>query len=134
MSHPHQVLASPAKKHGLDCMLLFMWLNFPAALHGHGCILGNHDNEAGPALGRSLFLRMQGVLSGRGQTDADATQEVYSLHESKNKSTRPTHEILLSVWSVLMLVIIYFDIFGGKTGGIYSLKKKKKKSLDIFGV
>lgn len=47
-----------------------------------------------------------------------------SLHESKNKSTRPTHEILLSVWYVLMLTVnIYFDIFGKKLG-IYSKKSR----------
>lgn len=58
----------------------------------------------------------------------DATQDVCSLHESKNKRTQPTHEILLSVWSVLMLIVnIYFDIFG-ENGG-YTVK-----SLDIFGV
>lgn len=61
-------------------------------------------------------------------TFTDATHKVCSLHESKNKSTRPTHEILLSVWSVLMLIVnIYFDIFG-RYGG-YTVK-----SLDIFGV
>lgn len=49
-----QVLASPAEQHGLDCMLLFMWLNFLAALHGHSCIFCCHDNQAGPALGRSV--------------------------------------------------------------------------------
>ncbi len=42
----------------------------------------------------------------------------------KLKSTRPTHEILLSVWSVLMLIVdIYFDIFG-KNGGISSKKSR----------
>lgn len=73
------------KKHGPDCMLLFMWLNFPAALHGHGSILRNHDNKAGPALGRSPFLRiLQGVLSGPGgQTFTDATREARSRCVSK---------------------------------------------------
>ena len=56
----------------------------------------------------------------------------------QNKSTRPTHEILLSVWSVSMLIVnIYFDIFGGykkKKKKKQQNKMKKKKSLDIFGV
>lgn len=70
-----------------------------------------------------------------GQNATDATQEVCSsLLVNKTKGhNQPTYEILLSVWALLMLVIIYFDIVGvtKKLGrGGYTVKKV----LDIFEV
>lgn len=90
------------KKAWVDYMLLFMWLCFTAALHEGSCILCNHGDEALPALGRGL----------RGVQDGSNYQWCHtgSLLAQWQKH-QPTHEFLLFVWSVRMLVIIYFDIF-----------------------
>lgn len=84
MSHPPQCwLALQKKKNNKAWSKLYVIIYViltSAALHGHDCIVCNHDNQAGPALRRRLFfLCMQGFRSDRGQKATDATQEVCSL-------------------------------------------------------
>lgn len=50
-------------------------------------------------------------VSRMGQSISDVIQEVYSLSDVTKQKHQPTHNIMLLVWSVQMLVIIYFDIF-----------------------
>lgn len=47
---------------------------------------------------------------------SDVIQDVYSLGDVTQQKHQPTHNILLLVWSVQMLVIIYFDIFQKEMG------------------
>lgn len=61
MSHSPKCCSQACRKKAwVDYMLLFMWFNFPAALHEGSCILCNHGDEASLALGRGL----QGVQNG----------------------------------------------------------------------
>ena len=77
------------KKHGLDCMLLFMWLNFPCCFFFFFFFLFLHGVHP-------LLPWQQGWVSTLGggggwrSTSADVTQEVFSLHES-TKQKHPTN-------------------------------------------
>ncbi len=102
--------------------LLFMWLNFLAALHGHSCIIRYHDNKAGPAFRRSHCLCTQGVRCGRGQTLTDLLlmphgKCVRSMSQKRKAPDQPMRFCFLCglYWCLLSTyILIYLE----KTGDI----------------
>lgn len=83
-----QVLPSGLRKKAwVDYMWLFMWLHFPAALHEGSCILGNHGDEAFPALGRGL----QGVKNGSNHQWCHTGSLLAQWCNKTKASTNPQH-------------------------------------------
>lgn len=99
----------------------YLWFNFPAALHGHGCIVCNHDNEAGPALRRSLFAAYAGVQK-------PLMPHRKCVHSQQKLPTNPWDSAFCVVCTDACQHIFWY-IWGG---GVQLQKKKKK--VDIFGV
>lgn len=122
----------PCKKHGLDCKLLFLWLNFLAALHEHCCILWYHDSKAEPALGRGQFLCTEGVHSNRGRKLCDLhwchTGSAYAPWVKKTKAPDQPMRFCFLCGLYWCLLSTYILIYLEKVGDV------QWKSLDIFGV
>lgn len=126
---PSQVLASPCKKKSMDqivccylCDLISQQLCMDTVASSVTMTTRRGQHSGGVRF--CVFRRASSVAPAVKPSLMRHGKCVHAVCH-KDKSTRPTHEIPLSVCSVLMLVIIYFDIFG-KNGGIYSKKKKKK--------
>lgn len=124
------------KKHGLDCMLLFMWLNFPRCffLFCMACIRCCHDNRAGPAL--RVGARVEIAQKPLSDLRWCHTGSVCSLHES-TKQKHPTNP-----WDSAFCVVridaycqhIFWYIWGiyGKKKKNNKIKWKKKKKSRYF--
>lgn len=109
-------------------MLLFMWLNFLAALHGHSCIFCCHDNQAWPALGRSVCTNRVSTVVWGSNTEWPLLMPhrkcVRSISSKTKAPDQPVRFCFLcgSYWCLLSTyILIYLE----KKQGIYSKKKSR---------
>lgn len=118
----------PALKNAWTRLYVIIYFHFLAALHGHSCILlYTMTLEQGWHSGAHIVCVCGAAPRGQTLSELSLMPHRKCVHSmSQNKSTRPTHEILLSVVCIDAYCRHIFWYIWKKTGDI--------KSLDIFGV
>lgn len=130
MSHPPKW--RPALQTAWTRMLLFMWLNFPAALHGHSCILLLPWQQGRAATQEKPVSAYVGCPQWEGSNTEWPLLMPYRkcVHSMSRKTKAPDQPMRFCFlcglyWCLLSTyILIYFEKLGGHA----------LKSLDIFGV